>query len=60
MYIPNLLVDIFVKRETVPGPVDQKLTLSADDPRNIDKNIAATPQPSMEELLQSHQSRSGK
>lgn len=56
-YLPDLIVKIFDKRVAVPGPVTQRLGLSADDPRNIAPNIAVTAQPPMEQLLQSHQSR---
>ena len=60
-YVPNLLLKIFQKRASVPGHVDQRLgmsdTYSDDDPRKISSTIAAIPRPSMEQLLQEHQSR---
>ena len=58
-YIPNLLLHIFEKRASIPGPVNQKLTLPADVPRNISPSIAVTPHPPMQQLLQEHQSRLG-
>jgi hypothetical protein len=58
-YIPGLLLKIFEKRQTVPGPVDQRLGLSEDDPRRISSTIASTPSPSIEQLLEKHQSRFG-
>lgn len=56
-YIPSLLLKIFQKRASVPGRVDQRLGMSDDDPRKISSSIAATPCPSMEQLLKEHQSR---
>lgn len=56
-YIPELLVNVFLKRVAVPGTVTQRLTMSEDDPRNIARNIAIIPQPTLEEAIQSHQSR---
>ena len=58
-YIPELISSVFKKRKTTAGPVTQKLSVAPDDPRNIDKNIAAVPKPPMEELLQQHKSRFG-
>ena len=56
-YIPNLILKIFQKRASVPGPVDQRLGMSDDDPRKISSTIAVVPRPSMEQLLKEHQSR---
>ena len=56
-YIPNLLLKIFQKRASVPGPVDQRLGMSDDDPRKISSTIAVVARPSMEQLLKEHQSR---
>lgn len=56
-YIPDLIVKIFQKRMNVPGPITQKLALPPSDPRNIAPNIAPTPRPPMEQLLESHRSR---
>ena len=58
-YIPELLVNIFRKRQTIPGSITQRLTRSDDDPRNIARNIAPTPRPSIEEALDAHKSRFG-
>lgn len=56
-YIPELLALIFQKRVDIPGPVTQRLVRSADDPRNIAPNIAATPRPTLQEALENYQSR---
>ena len=56
-YIPNLILKIFQKRASVPGPVDQRLEVSDDDPQKISSTIAVVPRPSMEQLLKEHQSR---
>ena len=56
-YIPELLSLIFQKRVDVPGPVTQRLVRSADDPRNIAPNIAATPRPTLQEALENYQTR---
>ena len=56
-YIPALLEQIFIKRKNVPGPVNQKLTMSDDDTRRIAPNIAITPRPTMEEILETQKSR---
>ena len=38
-YVPHLLVQIFLKRRSVPGPVNQRCTMDLDDPRRIASNI---------------------
>ena len=56
-YIRQLLVEIFLKRRNVPGPVNQQLTMDPHDPRRISGNIASVPPPPVDELLQLHESR---
>ena len=56
-YIPDLLVQIFQTRTSVPGQVDQRIVRSAEDPRNIAPNIAIIPRPTVQQLLSEHKSR---
>ena len=49
-YIPELLVKVFMKRSTATEPVNQRLTMVDDDPRNICPNIATTPRPTLSKL----------
>ena len=56
-YIPELLVKVFKKRVDVPGPVTQNLRRSEDDPRNKAQNTAEVPRPTLQEAIQTNQSR---
>ena len=56
-YVPHLLVQIFLKRRSVPGPVNQRHTMDVDNPRRIASNIAIVPPPPADELVKLHKSR---
>jgi hypothetical protein len=57
MYIPNLLLKIFEKRATTEGGVSRKVGILDEDPRRIAPNISVIPPPSVQSLVESHQSR---
>ena len=56
-YIPELLRNVFMKKEGSKASVSQKIGVPIDDPRQIAPNIAAIPPPSVQSLKETQQSR---
>ena len=56
-YIPDLLLKVFSKKATSAGTVDRRIGLDSGDPRMIAPNIAPIPPPSVQSLVQEHQTR---
>ena len=55
-YIPALIAKVFEKHVKT-GSVNWRIVRCSDDPRNIAENIAINPRPTIEHLIQTHQSR---
>ena len=49
-YIPELLRNVFMKKESSKASVSQKVGIPSDEPRQIVPNIAAIPPPSVQSL----------
>jgi hypothetical protein len=56
-YIPTLMQKVFEKRISSQESVDTRIGLSNEDPRQIAPNIAPIPPPSVQALVEEHQSR---
>ena len=56
-YIPRLLENIFGKRANTKGGVNTKIPMLEEDPRRIAANISAIPPPTVQSLMESHESR---
>ena len=56
-YIPELMKNVFMKKESSKASVSQIIGIPSDDPRKIAPNIAAIPPPSAQSLKETQQSR---
>ena len=56
-YIPELIRKVFEKKNTSHVPVSQRIGVLGEDPRRIAPNISAIPPPSVQSLVEMHQSR---
>ena len=56
-YIPELMRNMFMKKESSKVSVSQIIGIPSDDPRQIAPNIAAIPSPSVQSLKETQQSR---
>ena len=57
-YIPDLIKTVFEERALSGGNVNRVVGLAAEDPRNIARNIASVPRPTIKSLIQSQDSLS--
>ena len=55
-YIPELIRKVFEK-DTSHVPVSQRIGVLGEDPRTIAPNISAIPTPSVQSLVETHESR---
>ena len=56
-YIEQLFLKIFDKRAKSTGGVSQRIGILEEDPIRIAPNISAIPPPSVQSLVEAHQSR---
>ena len=56
-YIPELIRKVFDKKDTSCVPVSQRIDVLSEDPSRIAPNISVIAPPSVQSLVETHQSR---